>query len=102
MSQRLDHLKQHPELTAKLNELTAGSSRSAFAERFARRVGRPPVGYATNWRMRVAASQIAAGLKTISEVASQAGYLSDSAFHAAFRREMGASSATYRRKFRAS
>ncbi|WP_214199876.1 AraC family transcriptional regulator [Novosphingobium profundi] len=88
----------------RLEELAilAGTSRSAFAERFARRVGRPPVGYATNWRMRVAASQLAAGLKTISEVASQAGYLSDSAFHAAFRREMGTSPATYRRKFRAS
>lgn len=79
----------------------AGCSRSAFAERFARRVGRPPVGYATNWRMRVAARQLAGGLKTISTVASEAGYLSDSAFHAAFRREMGASPAEYRRKYRA-
>ncbi|WP_220474056.1 AraC family transcriptional regulator [Aurantiacibacter xanthus] len=87
----------------RLDELAslAGSSRSAFAERFARRVGMPPVSYATNWRMRVAASQLASGLKTISEVASQAGYLSDSAFHAAFRREMGVSPAAYRRKFRA-
>lgn len=84
-----------------LDELAklAGSSRSSFAERFARRVGKPPVGYATNWRMRVAAKRLVTGLKTISEVASKAGYLSDSAFHAAFRREMGASPAAYRREF---
>jgi AraC-like DNA-binding protein len=78
----------------------AGLSRSSFAERFARRVGMPPVSYATNWRMRVAARQLAASTTTVSEVAAQAGYLSDSAFHAAFRREIGLSPVAYRRKLR--
>jgi AraC-like DNA-binding protein len=62
----------------------------------------PPVSYATNWRMRVAARQLAASTTTVSEVAAQAGYLSDNAFHAAFRREIGLSPVAYRRKLRRS
>ncbi|PZQ50025.1 MAG: AraC family transcriptional regulator [Novosphingobium pentaromativorans] len=104
VSRALHAIHANPARHWRLDELAslAGLSRSTFAERFARRVGMPPVSYATIWRMRVAARQLAASTMTVSAVAAQAGYLSDSAFHAAFRREIGVSPVAYRRKLRRS
>ena len=80
-----------PELAAR-----AGLSRTAFAERFRARVGRPPVEYAATWRMRFAARRLREGRKPVSVVAHELGFLSDSAFGAAFRRVHGVSPGRYR------
>lgn len=80
-----------PELAAQ-----AGLSRTAFAERFRNRVGRPPVEYAATWRMRVAARRLREGRQSVSAVAHELGFLSDSAFGAAFRRVHGVSPGRYR------
>ena len=80
-----------PELAAK-----AGLSRAGFAERFRARVGRPPVEYAARWRMRVAARCLTEGGRSVSVVAQELGFLSDSAFGAAFRRVHGVSPGRYR------
>lgn len=80
-----------PELAAQ-----AGLSRTAFAERFRNRVGRPPVEYAATWRMRVAARRLREGRQSVSAVADELGFLSDSAFGAAFRRVHGVSPGRYR------
>ncbi len=80
-----------PELAA-----TAGLSRAGFAERFKAIVGRAPVAYAARWRMQVAARRLIEGRRSASSVAQDLGFLSDSAFGAAFRRVHGVSPGRYR------
>lgn len=81
-----------------LSELAriAGRSRSGFAVAFRERVGVPPIDYALRWRMRLAAAQLRRGSEPVSKIAASFGYLSDSAFSAAFRRIMGVSPHRYR------
>lgn len=83
----------------RLRELAAqaGLSRTAFAERFRARVGQPPVEYAATWRMRVAARRLREGRRPVSAVAHELGFLSDSAFGAAFRRVHGVAPGRYRK-----
>ncbi|ONG47349.1 hypothetical protein BKE38_23785 [Pseudoroseomonas deserti] len=68
----------------------AGMSRSAFAVHFRARVGMAPMAYLTRWRMLLAADRLAHSGQPLSEIAAALGYASDSAFAAAFKREMGA------------
>lgn len=65
-----------------------GMSRSAFAQRFADRVGRPPLDYLTRWRMVLAQRQLSAG-ESVAAVAAAVGYSSQSAFSHAFKRTFG-------------
>jgi AraC-like DNA-binding protein len=67
----------------------AGLSRTAFAVRFARRVGQTPMSYMTMWRMLWAAKYLDRGGTTVAEAAAQVGYASESAFTAAFKRTLG-------------
>ena len=69
----------------------AGMSRSSFAVRFKTAVGEPPMDYLTRWRMMVAAERLAKGGQSISRVAPEVGYESESAFGAAFKRVIGRS-----------
>lgn len=80
-----------PELAA-----TAGLSRAGFAERFKTAVGRAPIAYAARWRMQVAARRLMEGRSSATAVAQDLGFLSDSAFGAAFRRVHGVSPGRYR------
>lgn len=73
-------------------------SRSAFAERFTALIGQPPMKYLTNWRMQVAAHKLRENRTTISQIAFDVGYESEAAFTRAFRREMGAPPATWRKQ----
>lgn len=72
-------------------------SRSAFAERFARRVGEPPMQYLLRWRLALAAQALRAGGEPIARIAGHAGYASEAAFSRAFRREFGMPPAAWRR-----
>ena len=63
-------------------------SRSAFTQRFAARVGRPPLDYLINWRMVLARRKLNAG-QTVAAVAAAVGYSSQSAFSHAFKRTFG-------------
>lgn len=67
----------------------AGLSRTAFAVRFARIVGQPPMSYMTLWRMLWAAKRLDRDGTTVAEVAAEVGYSSESAFTAAFKRTLG-------------
>lgn len=67
----------------------AGMSRTAFAVRFARRVGQTPMSYMTMWRMLWAAKNLERDGTTVAEVAAEVGYASESAFTAAFKRTLG-------------
>ncbi|MES2143771.1 MAG: AraC family transcriptional regulator [Pseudomonadota bacterium] len=67
-----------------------GMSRSAFAQRFTRRVGRSPLDYLTRWRMVLARQGLNKG-QSVATVSSAVGYASQSAFSHAFKREFGRS-----------
>ena len=83
-----------------LEELSkeAGLSRSALAERFAHLVGQPPMQYLTQWRMQVAAQQLASGELNVSETARHVGYESEAAFSRAFKKLVGVPPAMWRRQ----
>jgi transcriptional regulator GlxA family with amidase domain len=66
-----------------------GMSRSAFAARFAERVGKPPLDYLTRWRMELARRMLREGRRDVAQVAAQVGYSSQSAFGHAFKRTFG-------------
>jgi AraC-like DNA-binding protein len=79
---------------------TAGMSRSAFAVRFNRLVGEPPLHYLTRWRMQKAQRLLRDGRASLSTVAASVGYDSEAAFSKAFKRAVGAAPGTYRRQAR--
>jgi len=67
----------------------AGLSRSAFSERFGRKVGVPPMQYLIEWRMALAKAMLERDSPPLEAVAAAIGYQSASAFSTAFRREVG-------------
>ena len=74
-----------------------GMSRSSFADRFTAYVGLPPMTYLAQWRLQVAARLLQNGTMSVAQVASSVGYQSESAFHRAFKRQVGRSPGTWRR-----
>jgi AraC-like DNA-binding protein len=75
----------------------AGLSRSAFAERFAQVLGRPPIQYLAEWRMQLATSLLVDSKDAIAQVAAKVGYESEAAFSRAFKKLVGAPPAEWRR-----
>lgn len=67
----------------------AGLSRSAFAARFAAKVGMTPAAYLTRWRMHLARGRLANGGEPVAVVAEDLGYRSEAAFNRAFKRVFG-------------
>lgn len=76
---------------------TAGLSRAAFATRFTRTVGRPPMDYVLHCRMRKAMTLLRVERATVAKVASRVGYGSEAALSAAFVRHTGTTPGAYRR-----
>ena len=74
----------------------AGMSRSSFALRFRTLVGTSPLDYLLRWRMRLAGQVLRESSRTISSLAFEYGYASESAFSASFKRALGCSPKTYR------
>jgi AraC-like DNA-binding protein len=72
-------------------------SRSAFAERFAQFVGKPPMGYLADWRMELAAQRLTSERVPVAAISSAVGYESEAAFSRAFKRAFGVSPAHWRR-----
>nr|PZN25428.1 MAG: AraC family transcriptional regulator [Pseudomonadota bacterium] len=75
-------------------------SRSAFAARFTKLVGEPPLHYVARLRMQKAATLLREGQATIAEIAESVGYDSEAAFSKAFKRALGSAPGAYRRKRR--
>ena len=94
----LMHTEPNRDWTADALAAEVNLSRSAFAERFSCLVSQPPMKYLTNWRMQVAAHKLRENRSTISQIAYDVGYESEAAFTRAFRREMGAPPATWRKQ----
>jgi AraC-like DNA-binding protein len=76
---------------------SAGLSRSAFFDRFARTVGMPPMEYLLSWRMAVARDLLRREDFGIAEVAERVGYGSASTFSTAFSRHVGQAPGRYAR-----
>ena len=76
------------------------SSRSAFAERFARTIGEPPMRYLARQRLAQASMRLRESADPIARIANAVGYESEVAFNRAFRREFGIPPAAWRRKHR--
>jgi AraC-like DNA-binding protein len=72
-------------------------SRAAFAERFQRLVGEPPLRYLRTWRLLNARRELAHGKASVRSVAEQAGYRSANGFSRAFRRFFSESPSAARR-----
>jgi AraC-like DNA-binding protein len=77
---------------------SCGLSRSAFAERFAARVGKPPASYLANVRLDAAAALLRDTPTPVGLVAGKVGYTSEAAFSRAFRNRYGAPPARWRRQ----
>jgi AraC-like DNA-binding protein len=67
----------------------AGLSRSAFAERFTRFLGDPPMRYLARHRMNIAANLLRNGRQNVCNVAYSIGFNSEAAFNRAFKKEFG-------------
>jgi len=73
----------------------AGMSRSAFADRFSRLTGLPPLTYVLQWRMALAKRDLNTGGASLADIAVACGYGSVSAFSTAFTRVVGRSPSAY-------
>jgi AraC-like DNA-binding protein len=76
---------------------TAGMSRAVFAERFARKIGMPPMQYLLEWRVALAKDMLRGERPSLADVAERVGYQSASAFSTAFTRLTGCSPSEFAR-----
>lgn len=74
-----------------------GMSRAAFAARFNRLVGEPPLTYLTGWRMTLGADLFRDTEATVATVARTVGYDDPFAFSVAFKRARGVTPSAWRR-----
>jgi AraC-like DNA-binding protein len=77
---------------------TVGMSRSAFAARFTQLVGEPAMHYVSRWKMRSAVGLLKADETPLASLAGRLGYESEAAFSRAFKRVMGVSPGSVRRR----
>lgn len=78
----------------------AGMSRAAFAERFTRMVGMPPMEYLLEWRIALAKDMLRRQRTPLATVAETIGYQSASAFSTAFTRHAGCTPSGFARAAR--
>jgi AraC-like DNA-binding protein len=90
------HTRVHQPWTADGLAREIGLSRSAFAGRFTRVMGEPPIRYLARQRMRIAARRLRTSHEPIARIASEVGYESEAAFNRAFKRELGVPPAMWR------
>lgn len=99
INQALALMHEHPSEPWTVESLASriAMSRSAFAARFSALVGEPPLMYLTRWRIHRASRLLATSHLRIHEIASQAGYDTESSFHKAFKRATGLAPSAFRR-----
>ena len=95
----LSAMHERPSHGWTLDELAhvVNSSRSVVAERFQELVGQSPMQYLTQWRMLLASNLLRRSNVPLAQVAEEVGYLTDTAFSRAFRREFGLPPAAWRK-----
>ncbi|AKZ63433.1 AraC family transcriptional regulator [Herbaspirillum hiltneri N3] len=95
---RLMHRELAAGWTVESLAVAAGMSRSAFAQRFRDKVGRPPLDYLAHWRMFRAQGMLRHSEQALAAIAAVVGYDSEAAFNKAFKRRTGVSPGLYRRQ----
>lgn len=78
---------------------TCHMSRAKFARDFMKLLGKGPISYLTDWRMHLAARDLAAGV-SVTVAAERAGYASSTTFTRAFERNYHVSPGRYRHTIR--
>jgi len=98
LGRALDAILDHPERGHTLDDLaaTAGMSRSAFSESFARHFGRSPGQFLREARLRRGARMLLTTDLPIGSVARRVGFASRSHFSRAFAAELGKSPSDFR------
>lgn len=94
------HRKPEQEWTVPKMAALAHLSRSAFADRFQRTMGKPPQRYLNEHRMRLAAWQLRHSDQPVCRIADMIGYASETAFGQAFKRAHGMAPGRYRQHIR--
>ena len=79
-----------------------GVSRTRLSERFRELLDDTPMAYLAKWRLRLGAELLATTERSVSEVAADVGYASESAFNRAFKRQYDVPPAQYRKRLRGS
>ena len=99
LSRALSLIHDNPERDWTVEQLAGevGMSRSAFYGRFKSCIGEPPMTYLYQWRMLQARQKIEHTKKSMSLVAEEVGYQSDSAFQKAFKRFFNRTPASLRK-----
>jgi AraC-like DNA-binding protein len=77
-----------------------GLSRSAFADRFTRLMGEPPMRYLAKYRMTAAANLLKEGRHNACNIAYSVGFNSEAAFNRAFKKEFGVPPGAWQRSQR--
>ncbi|MEP6574665.1 MAG: AraC family transcriptional regulator, partial [Gemmatimonadota bacterium] len=72
------------------------SSRSSLAKRFTELVGQPPMQYLAQWRMQVAANNLAKTAAKVATIGADVGYESEAAFSRAFKKATGLAPGAWR------
>lgn len=85
----------HPWTAGELAQ-AIGMSRSAFAERFTRIMGEPPMRYLARQRLQSAAQRLRETAEPVMRIALEVGYESEAAFNRAFKRAFGSPPAAWR------
>lgn len=93
----LIHAKPQSPMSVPAMARTAALSRAAFSQRFTHRTGLSPGAYQRRLRLAWAADTLLATTRTITSVATEAGYSSPAAFSTAFKHEHGQSPQGWRR-----
>ena len=77
-----------------------GLSRTRLAERFRNFLGKSPMAYLAQWRLKLGADILQTTEDSVAEVAAAVGYGSEAAFNRAFKREFKCPPAQFRRKYK--
>lgn len=96
----LDLIHENPSRSWSLKDLarTSSMSRTAFAQRFRDVAGTSPLAYLIDWRMLLAKRELGTGDTRVGSLAFDLGYSSESAFSSAFKKHVGESPLTYRKR----
>jgi AraC-like DNA-binding protein len=92
------HSRMNHRWTTEALSQEVAMSRSAFAERFTRIMGEPPMRYLAQQRFQVAAQQLKESNDSIARIAFKVGYESEAAFNRAFKREFGVPPMSWRKR----